>query len=122
MSFDVLGVGSVVVDELLYVDFFPEPDTKLRVNRRERRCGGLTGVALLTAARLGACCAYAGRLGSDSASQFVAETMITAGIDVREAPRAVENHVVQSTIIVGERAGTRNVFSHSAGLTGAHET
>lgn len=119
---DVLGLGSVAVDELLYVDAFPAPDTKLRVAHRERRCGGLTGVALLAAARLGARCAYAGRLGTDSASAFVEKAFAQAGIDTQHAPRAAEHRVVESTIVVATQTGTRNVFSHSPGHTGAHDT
>lgn len=121
-AFDVLGLGSVAVDELLTIDAFPAPDTKLRVASRERRCGGLTGVALLAAAALGARCAYAGRLGTDAASEFVAGAFARAGVDTRHAPRAAEHRVVESTIIVATQTGTRNVFSHSPGGTGAHDT
>src|SRR4051812_4278683 len=122
MSFDLLGLGSVAVDELLTIDTFPAPDTKLRVARRERRCGGLTGVALLAAAALGARCAYAGRLGTDPASEFIAEAFAQAGVDTQHAPRAAEHRVVASTIVVATQTGTRNVFSHSPGHTGAHDT
>ncbi|MEO8350370.1 MAG: PfkB family carbohydrate kinase [Chthoniobacteraceae bacterium] len=120
-EFDVLGLGSVAVDEMLYVDAWPAPDEKLRVQHRERRCGGLTGVALLAAAKLGARCAYAGRLGYDPASQFIEETFHAAGIDTAHTTRGEDCRVVQSTIIVATRTATRNVFSHSPGGTGADE-
>ncbi len=119
--FDVLGLGSVAVDEMLYVEAWPAPDEKLRVSHRERRCGGLTGVALLTAAKLGARCAYAGRLGLDPASHFVESTFHAAGIDTTHATRGADCCVVQSTIIVATGTGTRNVFSHSPGGTGADD-
>jgi len=51
--FDVLGLGCAAVDDLLYVPSFPGADAKVRVTRSVRRCGGLTGAALVTAARLG---------------------------------------------------------------------
>ena len=121
-ALDLLGLGSVAVDELLHVDAFPAPDTKLRVTHRERRCGGLTGVALLAAARLGARCGYAGRLGFDPASGFVEKALAQAGIDTQRAPRADGHRVVESTIVVATDTGTRNVFSHSPGNTGAHDT
>ena len=50
---DVLGLGSAAIDDILYVDTYPLPDTKIRVARWERRCGGLTGTALVAAARPG---------------------------------------------------------------------
>ena len=80
MAIDILGFGSVAVDELLYVDAFPPADGKVRVSGRERRCGGLAGVALLAAARLGARCAYAGRLGTDTASLSAPITDQTNGL------------------------------------------
>ena len=51
--FDILGLGVVAVDELLHVSEYPPADTKTRVSGRERQCGGLTAIALITAARLG---------------------------------------------------------------------
>ena len=119
--FDVLGLGSTSVDEILFVQSFPAPDTKTRVIRWERRCGGLTGTALVTAARLGASCGYAGRLGLDDNSRLVEENFAREGIDTAHVPRAGENSVVASTIVVALDGGTRNVFSRASGLTGAHD-
>ncbi len=119
--FDILGLGSTSVDEILYVQSYPAPDTKTRVVRSERRCGGLTGTALVTAARLGATCAYAGRLGFDDNSRLVEENFARERIDTSHAPRAGENSVVAATIVVALDSGSRNVFSKAPGLTGAHD-
>jgi ribokinase len=119
--FDVLGLGSTSVDEILFVQSFPAPDTKTRVIHWERRCGGLTGTALVAAARLGASCGYAGRLGLDENSRLVEENFAREGINTRHAPRGSENSVVASTIVVALDTGTRNIFSRASGLTGAHE-
>jgi sugar/nucleoside kinase (ribokinase family) len=77
--FDVLGLGCTAVDDQIYVDAYPVPDVKLRVQRRERHCGGLTGTALVTASRLGARCAYAGVLGADDYSCFVLKACSVKG-------------------------------------------
>lgn len=119
---DVLGLGAVAWDELLTIGAFPPADAKVRLRRRVFQCGGLTGGALIAAARFGARCAYAGRLGVDPASEAVEEAFAREGIDTSEAVCAPESRVVQSTIIVAEETGTRNVFSLSPGNTGAHET
>jgi sulfofructose kinase len=118
---DILGLGSAAVDEILYVETYPLPDTKIRVARRERRCGGLTATALVAAARLGARCSYAGRLGLDHNSHLVEENFALEQIDTSHAPRGVENGMVTSTIVVAMATGTRNIFSRTSGLTGAHE-
>jgi sulfofructose kinase len=117
--FDVLGLGAVAIDDLLYVDAYPPPDSKVRVHRRERRCGGLTATALIAAARLGARCAYAGVLGSDEPSRLVADAMEREGIDLSFALRREGASPAHSTIVVGDGGRTRTVFAARPGLVGA---
>ena len=120
--FDVLGLGCAAVDDLIYVPAYPAVDTKLRISRTLRKCGGLTGAALVAAARLGARCAYAGCLGTDELSQHVANDFISEGVDISHAPRLAEARVVHSTIVVGEDNGSRNIFFEDSGPIGAHDT
>ena len=81
-TFDVLGLGAVAVDELIYVDCYPAADEKAHVLRTARQCGGLTATALVAAARFGAKCAYAGVLGSDELSLFARDAMAKEGISL----------------------------------------
>jgi sugar/nucleoside kinase (ribokinase family) len=118
--FDVLGLGCAAVDDLLYAPSYPPADQKVRVGRTARRCGGLTAAALVTAARLGARCAYAGCLGTDDYSGFVARHFADEGVDISAAPRVAGARVVHSTVVVGEDTGSRNIFFEDAGLIGAH--
>jgi len=119
--YDVLGLGCAAVDELLYVSSFPSPDTKTRILRRERECGGLGATALVAAARLGGTCAYAGVLGNDPLSQFVCDSLHSNGIDVTHVPRRSDARPVHAVIIVGEQTGTRNIFFDPSGRTGADD-
>jgi sulfofructose kinase len=120
-AFDILGLGSVALDDILVVDRWPGPDEKMRARSRTTRLGGLTGHALVAAAKSGAKCAYAGRLGPDADSAAVATVLIEAGIDVSHAVRAESHGVVRSTIVASLEGGTRNVFSYATGLTGADD-
>jgi sugar/nucleoside kinase (ribokinase family) len=120
--FDVLGLGCTAVDDVVCVPSFPAADQKVQVERSFRRSGGLTGAALMTAARLGARCAYAGRLGTDEPSQYIAEDFRREGVDITHAPRSSRACVVHSTIIVGEATGSRNIFFEVKGLLGAHDS
>jgi sulfofructose kinase len=120
--FDVLGLGCAAVDDMLYVPTFPAADKKLRVGQRLRRYGGLTGAALVTAARNGARCAYAGCLGTDEYSAVVARNFASEGVDISHAPCLAEARVVHSTIIVGRDNGSRNIFYEDEGLIGAHDS
>ena len=119
---DVLGLGAVAWDEFLFLDDWPPADAKRRVRLRATQCGGITGNALIGAARFGVRCAYAGRLGTDAASKQVRAALEAEGIDTTRAVVGEMHHVNQSVIIVAESLGTRNVFSKSPGGTGADET
>lgn len=116
---DVLGLGAVAVDDLLYVDAYPGPDTKCQVLRMERHCGGLAATALVAAARLGARCAYAGVLGTDHSSAFAAAVLESEGVDLSHASRLPTARIYHSHIVVGVRTGTRNIFAFGDGVVGA---
>lgn len=117
--YDILGLGVLAVDELLYVQRYPPPDTKTPVLHRERQAGGLTGTALVAAARLGAKCAYAGMLGRDELSRFVAEVFRREGIDLTHVVWRDDAQPVHSFIIVDTSAHTRNIFFLRGSKTGA---
>jgi sugar/nucleoside kinase (ribokinase family) len=118
-AWDILGLGCVAVDDLIYVPSYPPADAKVRVRHRERQCGGLTATALVAAARLGARCAFAGVLGSDDDSQFVIDCFRREGIDVRHLVRRPDARPIHSTIIVDEGRHTRTIFFDLAGSVGA---
>ncbi|MHC4401944.1 MAG: PfkB family carbohydrate kinase [Planctomycetota bacterium] len=116
---DVLGLGAVAVDDLLYVDEYPPAERKVRVRHRERQSGGLTGTALVAAARMGARCAYAGVIGDDELSQFVTARFEQEGIDPRYGVRRPDARPAHSTIIVDQNRNTRTVFASLEGAIGA---
>jgi sulfofructose kinase len=119
-SFDILGIGCVSVDDLLYVSgSFPGADTKTRVLSWDRQCGGLTGTALVAAARLGARCAFAGLLGFDDLSRIVEENFVREGVDTSHAPRAKDAPVPHAVIVVASETRTRNIFYRIEGRIGA---
>jgi len=119
---DVLGLGCAAVDDLLYVPSAPAPDHKVRIDRTARKCGGLTGTALVAAARSGARCAFAGCLGMDEFSQYVADNFLHEGVEVSDAPRLAEAAVVHSVIVVAQDTGSRTIFYQVPGLMGAHDS
>jgi sulfofructose kinase len=121
-QFDVLGIGCAAVDERLYVSHFPAADGKSRIIGREQSLGGLTAIALVAAARMGARAAYAGRLGSDELSQFVERALVQYGVTTSSVVRDESARPGRSTIIVDESAGTRAVLSEVLGPRGADET
>ncbi|MEP6663008.1 MAG: PfkB family carbohydrate kinase [Verrucomicrobiota bacterium] len=118
-KFDILGLGAVAVDDLIYVTGYPPADTKTHVLRTERQCGGLTAIALIAATRLGSKCAYAGVLGEDEFSQFAIAQMQNEGVDLKHLQRRQDARPVHSFIVVDSQTGTRNIFCDLSGVVGA---
>jgi sulfofructose kinase len=116
--FDILGFGAVAVDDLLYVDDYPPAESKIRVRHRLRQCGGLTGTALVAAARLGAYCAYVGMLGDDELSKYVLDCFAREGIDTTHCASRAQARPAHSTIIVDEHNNTRTIFASLSGDIG----
>lgn len=117
--FDVLGLGCTAVDDILYVPAYPPADGKVEVRLRERHCGGLTATALVSAARLGARCAYAGTLGRDAESKFVLGVLGHEGIDTRQVVTRDNAGPIRSVIVVDETRRTRNIFYDASHTRGA---
>ncbi|MEY4393820.1 MAG: hypothetical protein RL595_1069 [Planctomycetota bacterium] len=118
-KFDILGLGCVAVDDLLRVPAWPEPDTKVRLKHYDRQCGGLTANALVSAARFGAKCAFAGNLGHDPDSEFVRSTLIAEGINLEHIPVESSAKPIHSFIVVDESKDTRTILFHLEGSLGA---
>jgi len=116
---DILGVGSVAIDDLLAVETYPPADAKARVLRRERQCGGLTGTALVAAARSGARCGYAGVIGIDELSDEIARQFQRVGIDTSWMSRNPAARVIYSVIVVDDHQ-TRTIFYDLTGAIGAN--
>lgn len=119
--YDILGLGVATVDELLYVAAFPAPDTKMQIQRSERRMGGLTAVALAAAARLGAHPAYAGMLGDDDISRFVEATLGAEGVDTSQVVRRGDAQPVHAVIIVDTSVSSRTILYEMKGQVGADD-
>ena len=118
---DVLAMGCVAVDDFLYVPEYPAPETKIRVTRGQRKCGGLAGGALQAAARLGARTGYAATLGEDELSHFVAERFEAEGISLKYLRRRPGVRPIHSTIVVDTTHHTRTIFFSLDGAQGAQE-
>jgi sulfofructose kinase len=117
--FDILGFGAVAVDDLVYVDEYPLAESKVQVRFRQRQCGGLTGTALVAAARLGSRCAYVGVLGDDELSRFVIESLAREGVSLEYRARRADALPAHSTIIVDTQRKTRTIFASLDGALGA---
>lgn len=105
--FDIVGLGICSVDFFGLVEKYPAAGEKIPMAAFAKQGGGLTGTALVAAARLGAKTAYLGKLGYDEYSHFVLEEFQRDGVNIESViftegaqPPVAFIHVEQNT---GER-------------------
>lgn len=113
---DIIGIGVVAVDDLLYLDHYPQPNEKIHVVMEKRQGGGLTGTALVAAARQGAKSAYCWRLGNDDLSVYSLQELEREGVDTSPCQFWVGNNPSHSIILVDMSSGSRTVLSNIKGV------
>jgi ribokinase len=118
---DVLGIGSATVDDLLFLPSYPVPDTKNKLDRVERYGGGLVATALVAVARFGGRAAFAGVLGDDDISRWVETDLAREGVDVSVVARNTEARPIHAFIVVESATQTRTIMYTVDGRTGADD-
>jgi sulfofructose kinase len=116
-KWDILGVGTAAVDDQLYVERFPRPDEKMRVQSTCRQPGGQTATALVAAARQGARTAFFSRLGEDSLSQYTVAELEKEQVDCSLVQYNNECRPYHTTIIVDQSAHSRTILYSAEGVT-----
>lgn len=113
---DVIGFGAIAVDDLLYVERYPAVNSKTVILEERRQGGGLTGTALVAAARLGATAAYAGVLGDDDLSRYTLRELEREGVDCSLCLSQAGAKPLHSRIIVERDSGLRSILVSHAGF------
>ncbi len=113
---DVLGFGAVAVDDLVYLDRFPQADEKMYVRGKARDGGGLAGTALVTAGKLGATAAWAGVLGFDELSVWTLEALNNSHVDTSAVVRFGQARPIHSIVLVERAGGTRTILYSFEGV------
>lgn len=106
---EVIGFGENTVDSVCRIPYYPEHDSKVRMERMVRFCGGQIATACSFWARMGLRTRYVGRVGDDDLGRFVAEELgresMELALDV--APGAGSHH---SLILVDRATGGRTIL------------
>ena len=110
---DIVGLGVIAVDDVLYVDSYPPSDAKVPIVSRRRQGGGNTSCALAAAARLGSRCAALGRLGDDDLSQYARKHLARAGVDLSRVLHDPECGPIYAMIVVSRDTGSRAIYFDS---------
>lgn len=111
-KYDVLGWGAAAVDDLIYVDHHPAPDSKMPVRDELRQGGGLTATALVAVARLGGRAAYAGVLGEGELARYTLAELEREGVDCSLTLRQPEAGPIHARVIVDRSTGGRCILAN----------
>lgn len=109
-QWDIFGIGTAAVDDLIFIDHFPMPDSKMPVREVQRHGGGQTATALVAAARHRAKTAFCACLDDDDLSRFTLETLQLEGVNCSTVFHIPGSRPVHSIILVETHTGTRTIL------------
>lgn len=110
IAFDILGLGVSTIDELIVLEHHPRLNEKQKILSRSRQCGGLTGSALVAAARLGCRCGHCIALGAGELSAFLRERMRAEGVSLIEDNSIPETEPYFAMILSESVSGERSIL------------
>jgi len=108
---DIIGLGVIAIDDMLYVDSYPAANAKVWINGHRRQGGGNVSCGLAAAARLGSWCALLGRLGGNELSRFARAGLTAAGVDLSLVVDDPEAEPLHCTIVVAADTGSRAIYA-----------
>ena len=121
-TFDVIGVGTAVVDYLGVVPHYPESDSQIELMEFAKQGGGNVATALVTLARLGASACFIGKIGDDELARFVLDGLCAEGIDVTQTIIEPNASVGFAFIIVDSATGKRTILWTNQGKSHLNPT
>ncbi len=107
-SFDVIGLGLSTVDFLGIVGSLPDFDQIVLMNNFAKQGGGPVATAIITLARLGARCAYLGKVGDDEEGKYIHDDFIRFGVDDRSITNP-RSHSPLSYVAIEQSTGKRAI-------------
>jgi len=110
LGFDVVGCGLNMVDQLVMVSEYPQPDSKQPIARMEYSPGGQVATAMVTCSRLGLRARYVGRFGDDVHGKWGLESLSEEGVDTDACSTAEATPNGFSIILVDRERGTRTIL------------
>jgi sugar/nucleoside kinase (ribokinase family) len=107
-QYDVVGIGVAAVDDLFYIERYPELNVKVPATGTERHGGGPACTAMAAVGTLGGKAAYVARFGTNDLAAFMERALAQRGVEtcVVRDPQGGPYH----SFIVVDASGNRNVF------------
>ncbi|WP_417387204.1 carbohydrate kinase family protein [Gimesia sp.] len=109
MKYDVVGLGTVVVDHLVLLSHHPTQDAKTNIISDAFQIGGPVPTAEVMLSRLGNRCALLGSWGDDQYGSLIAEVLTAEKLDLSGSRLLPGTRSGYSQIWIDESACTRTI-------------
>lgn len=109
--YDIVGLGSCLVDHIAKVPRIIGPEEKINVQAVITGFGGPTTNNLVQAARLGLSTVWIGRIGDDSNGQYILDAFEKEGMDTQFI-EIVPGAMSSQTWIAVDQEGQRCIYIH----------
>lgn len=113
----ILGWGTIVLDRQLFVDRFPEPDTKTEALEGRLQVGGPVPTALALLSRYGHQCRFAGLWGDDAEGRLIEQDLNSQQIEFPAQCRRTECVTGHAHVWVDRFSGSRTIVAQRAAPT-----
>ncbi len=109
MNYDVVGLGTVVVDHLVLLSHHPVQDAKTNIISDAYQIGGPVPTAQVMLSRLGKQCAFLGSWGDDQYGPLIAEELAAENLDLTGSRQLPGTRSGYAQVWIDESAGTRTI-------------
>lgn len=108
---DALCIGNVCYDQSLYLDFYPEENSKSEISDILEAGGGPAANAAFLLAKWGASCAFSGLVGTDSYGVKIADEFKSVSVDISALEQRQDFVTSFSVILVNSQNGSRTIIN-----------
>jgi ribokinase len=119
-SYDVIGMGALLVDRIASLDYFPKVDGETFVGSLEVRPGGSAANFAVACSRLGLKSGFIGMIGDDSEGNYLREDLRKEGVDT-SGVASTNVYPTGQVYIALDREGKRMMFAFSGAANALDE-
>lgn len=109
MKYDVVGVGTVVVDHLVLLSQHPVQDAKTNIISDAYQVGGPVPTAQVLLSRFGKDCAFIGSWGNDQYGPLIEQDLTAENLNLGASRMLVGTRSGYAQVWIDEQAGTRTI-------------
>lgn len=115
-EFDVIGFGSILVDELVVLPYFPKADTKIEIIKTQKQVGGPVPTALKALTKLGVKTSFIGKVGSDANGEFIKHFLAESGVNTSNLITEKNSQSGYAQVWIDSMSKTRTIAYSSGSL------